>query len=73
MTMIQDPQTGKFRQSLVNDPEFLSAIQGLQSFVLDTEADFDTAYEWVCDQANVHTFVADEPAWHMFYKTFVDA
>lgn len=59
--------------SLITDPEFLDAIEGLQSFVLDTDADSDMAYDWVCDQANCHSFVADTPAWDLFSKTFLDA
>ena len=73
MTMIQDKHTHKFRLSLVTDSEFLSAISGLQSFVLNTDADCDSAYEWVCDQCNIHSFVDDNPAWHLFFETFTSA
>jgi hypothetical protein len=45
----------------------MDAIEGLQSFVLDTNADFDMAYDWVCDQAECHSFVCDGPAWDLFY------
>ena len=68
MTITVPSQTeGKFYISLVQDPAFISAIEGLQSFVLDTNADCDMAYDWVCDQADCHSFVADGPAWDMFY------
>ena len=67
MTIIRNIATGKVRQSLVCDPEFLSAIEGLQSFVLDNFADCDMAYDWVCDQAECSSFVADGPAWDLFY------
>jgi len=73
MTMIQDSNTGKFRKSLIYDAEFLSAISGLQSFVLNTDADCDSAYEWVCDQCNIHSFVDDNPAWDLFIETFISA
>ena len=73
MIMLTDMYTGKVRPSLIEDPEFLDAIEGLQSFVLDTDADSDMAYDWVCDQANCHSFVADTPAWDLFSKTFLDA
>ena len=73
MTMIRDSNTGKFRMSLINDEEFLSAISGLQSFVLDNDADCDSAYEWVCDQCNIHSFVDDNPAWDLFFETFTSA
>lgn len=73
MSIIQDPQTMKFRNSLIEDVEFMNAIQGLQSYVLDTGADCDMAYEWVCDQANISSFVADKPAWDVFFDTFDSA
>jgi len=73
MTMIQDKHTHKFRLSLVTDDAFLSAISGLQSFVLNTDADCDSAYEWVCDQCNIHSFVDDNPAWDLFIETFSSA
>ena len=53
--------------SLVQDPKFIDAIQGLQSFVLDTNADIDMAYDWVCEMADISTFVADNVAWDLFY------
>jgi len=62
-----------FTKSLVEDNEFLSAIDGLQSFVIGIDADCDMAYEWVCDQANCHSFVYDNKAWDLFWKTFLDA
>jgi hypothetical protein len=71
--MIQDKHTHKFRLSLVTDDAFLSAISGLQSFVLNTDADCDSAYEWVCDQCNIHSFVDDNPAWDLFIETFSSA
>ena len=73
MTMIRDSNTGKFRMSLIHDEEFLSAIQGLQSFVLNSNADCDMAYDWVCDQANCYSLVDDNPAWDLFYQTFTSA
>ena len=53
--------------SLLQSPAFIGAIQGLQDFVLDTSADIDMAYDWVCDQAECSSFVADGPAWDLFY------
>ena len=60
-------------QSLIEDRAFMSAIQGLHAFTLDTSADCDMAYDWVCDQADIHTFVVDTPAWDMFYGVFSQA
>jgi len=73
MTTIRDNYTGKVRLSLMEDDAFLSAIQGLQSFVLDNNADCDMAYDWVCDQAECASFVADNDAWNMFYDVFTQA
>jgi hypothetical protein len=56
--------------SLVQDPAFISAIEGLQSFVWGNNADIDMAYDWVCDQAECHSFVCDGPAWDLFYDMF---
>ena len=73
MIMLTDIYTGKMRVSLIEDPEFMGAIEGLQSFVLDTDADLDSAYSWVCDQANCHSFVLDNPAFDLFLETFLRA
>jgi len=73
MTIIKDINTGKVRLSLVEDNAFLSAIEGLQSFVLDTNADCDMAYDWVCEQCNIHSFVADNYAWDKFFWTYQSA
>jgi hypothetical protein len=73
MTIIRDMYTGKVRLSLVEDDAFLSGIEGLQSFVLDTNADCETAYDWVCDQCNIHSFVADNYAWDCFWDVYTSA
>lgn len=67
MTITVTNDQGKKYISLVQDPAFISAIQGLQSFVFDNTADIDMAYDWVCDQAECSSFVADGPAWDLFY------
>ena len=60
-------------QSLIEDREFMSAIQGLYGFIVDNNADCDMAYDWVCDQANCSSFVCDNAAWDMFYDTWESA
>jgi len=55
------------------DPAFLSALEGLQSFVLDTGADLDMAYDWVADQSNMNSFVHDLMAFDMFYDVYSEA
>ena len=71
--MIKDTETGKTWMSLVEDKAFRGAIEGLYQFVLDNNADADMAYEWVCDQADISSFVADTPAWDMFDSVFDQA
>ena len=43
------------------------------AFVNDTNADIDMAYDWVCEMADISTFVADNMAWDMFYDVYSDA
>ena len=64
---------GKVYASAIYDRKFLSAIEGLQSFVLDNTADCDMAYDWVCEMADISSFVADNEAWNMFYDTWQSA
>jgi len=56
--------------TIINNPDFISAIEGLQSFIFDTGADCDMAYDWVCDQAECSSFVEDKAAWDLFYDVF---
>ena len=60
-------------QSLVEDAAFIGAIQGLQSFVFDNTADLDMAYDWICEMADISSFVADDKAWDLFYDTYETA
>ena len=40
------------------------------SFVDDTNADLDMAYDWVCDQLEIESFVDNLEAWDSFYFTW---
>lgn len=71
--MVKDNNSGRAWVSLVEDNAFRSAIEGLYQFVLDNSADADMAYNWVCDQADIASFVVDTPAWNMFYSVFDQA
>jgi len=66
-------QTKPITGQIAYDPAFLSALEGLQSFVLETGADLDMAYDWVADQSNMNSFVNDSMAFSMFYDVFMDA
>ena len=37
------------------------------SFVNDTNADVDMAYDFVCEQLDISSFVENEAAWNDFY------
>ena len=39
-------------------------------FVDDTNADIDSAYDWVCEMLNISSFVDNDTAWDSFYKTW---
>ena len=46
-------------------------MQGLQSFVLETGADLDMAYDWVCEMSQ--PFVHDDAAYSFFYDVYCEA
>ena len=39
-------------------------------FVIDTNADVDMAYDWVCDQLDIDGFVENKKAWISFYDSW---
>jgi hypothetical protein len=59
--------------AVYNNPRFIDALQGLQSFILNNNADIDMAYDWVSDQADISSFVCDLKAWNMFYEIYDEA
>lgn len=71
--IMKDTETGKFFISLVENDRFREVIAQLYDFVADTNADADMAYDWVCDQCDISTFVADTYAWDMFYDVWAQA
>jgi len=40
------------------------------AFVDDTNADVDSAYDWVCEMLDIPSFVDNEAAWNSFYETW---
>ena len=68
-----DNETGKFFVSIAEDSTFCDVIGQLYDFVTDTNADCDTAYDWVCEMCDIGTFVADTYAWDMFYDVYTQA
>ena len=71
--IMKDTESGRFFVSLAENNEFQQVIEGLYDFVTDTNADCDTAYDWVCDQLDIQTFVADNYAWDMFFDVYTQA
>ena len=71
--IMKDTESGRFFVSLAENNEFQQVIEGLYDFVTDTNADCDTAYDWVCDQLDIQTFVADTYAWDIFYNVWEQA
>lgn len=57
-------------QSLIEDSAFVDAIAQLPQFVNDTYADSDMAYDWICEMADISSFVCDNKAWDMFYNAW---
>lgn len=43
------------------------------SFVNDTNADVDMAYDFVCEQLEIDSFVDNDSAWDDFYMTWESA
>ena len=58
---------------LLNNSKFINALHGLQSFVLETGADLDMAFDWVCDQAQISSFANDLDAFSCFYDVYCEA
>ena len=57
--------------SPVNDIEaWDDVITQLEAFVNDTNADIDMAYDWVCEQLDISSFVDNEVAWDSFYNAW---
>ena len=40
------------------------------AFVNDTNADVDSAYDWVCEMLDISSFVDNNVAWDSFYETW---
>ena len=71
--IMKDTESGRYFVSLVENDRFRDVIAGLYDFVIETNADADMAYDWVCDQCEISTFVADNFAWDMFYDVYSHA
>ena len=58
-------------KTMILDPSFQSALAGLPAFLLETDADLDMAYDWVCEHLQVSFgFADDEAAFNLFYDVY---
>jgi len=51
-------------------PAFTDALQGMADFFYEMNPDIDMCYDWVCEMAQVSTFVHNNDAWDMFYDAW---
>jgi|TARA_B100001996_G_scaffold108747_1_gene82133 hypothetical protein len=56
---------------LLND--FQSVLNQLPSFIEDTGADLDFAYDWVADQIGYPGFASNDDLYDQFYLAFQNA
>jgi len=56
--------------SLLQNPKFIDAINGMSSFFYEMNPDIDMAYDWVCEMLNISSFVDNKSAWDSFYETW---
>ena len=69
--VVRDNETGKTSLSLIEDPNFIHAMEGLHDFVGEMDADLDMAYDWIVDQIEgCNSFVHDIWAWDCFYEVY---
>ena len=50
--------------------DFQEVLNQLPSFIEDTGADLDFAYDWVADQIGFPTFASDDALYDQFYLAF---
>ena len=52
----------------LTDPDFIRALRDLPAFLLSTDADLDSAYDWVCEMSA--PFANDLAAFDLFYDVY---
>ena len=57
-------------QSLIEDSAFVDAIESMSEFFYEMNPDIDMCYDYVCEQADVPSFVDNNTAWDMFYEAW---
>ena len=71
--IIRDTETGKWFMSAMEDTNFRAAVARLYDHMGTVKFDCDAAYDWVCEQAGIATFVADQWAWDCFWNVYDSA
>ena len=71
--IIRDTETGKWFLSAMEDTNFRDAIARLYDHMGTVKFTCEDAYEWVCEQAGIDTFVADQWAWDCFWNVYDSA
>ena len=72
--IIRDTENGKWFLSQMENDSFRSVIAKLYDHMGTVTFNCcDDAYQWVCDQAGIDTFVADEWAWNCFFEVYLSA
>jgi len=71
--IIRNTETGKVFLSQMESESFRSVIAKLYDQMSTVTFNCDDAYQWVCDQAGIQTFVADQWAWDCFWNVYDSA
>jgi len=71
--IIRNTETGKVFLSQMENKKFREVIASLYNFIAETQLGCEEAYDWVCDQVGIDTFVADEWAWDCFWNVWDSA
>ena len=68
--IIRDTETGKWFLSAMEDNNFRAAIAKLYDHMGAVKFNCEEAYDWVCEQAGIDTFTADQWAWDCFWNVY---
>jgi hypothetical protein len=71
--IIRDTETGKAFLSEMENDSFRSAIARLYDHMGTVKFNCEDAYDWVCEQAGIDTFTADQWAWDCFWNVYTSA
>jgi hypothetical protein len=72
--IIRDTETGKVFLSQMENDSFRNVVSRLYDHMGTVTFNCcHEAYQWVCDQAEIDTFVADQWAWDCFWNVYISA